>query len=96
MDILLAFIFGGAYGAVMHYLMPGHTARGSAVAPVLGAVLGGLVWMTLTWAGQTTLDLWLWILSIAVPAIVVPAVLAVLTRTRANHDARERLRLKIS
>jgi uncharacterized membrane protein YeaQ/YmgE (transglycosylase-associated protein family) len=66
-DILLAFIFGGAYGAVMHYLMPGRTARGSAVAPVLGAVLGGLVWMTLTWAGQTTLDPWLWILSIAVP-----------------------------
>lgn len=96
MDILLAFIFGGAYGGVLHYLMPGRPSRGSAVAPVLGAVLGGVVWMALTWAGLTTLDPWLWILSIAVPAVVVPAVLAVLTRTRANHDARERLRLKIS
>ncbi|WP_295778110.1 hypothetical protein [uncultured Microbacterium sp.] len=96
MDILLAFIFGGAYGGVLHYLMPGRTSRGSAVAPVLGAVLGGAVWMGLTWAGLTTLDPWLWILSIAVPAVVVPAVLAILTRVRANHDARERLRLKIS
>ena len=76
--------------------MPGRPSRGSAVAPVLGGVLGGVVWMALTWAGLTTLDPWLWILSIAVPAVVVPAVLAILTRVRANHDARERLRLKIS
>jgi len=95
-DILLAFIFGGAYGGVLHYLMPGRTSRGAALAPVLGALLGGLVWMVLTWTGLTTLSPWLWIVSLAVPVIVVPAVLAVLTRRRATHDARERLRLKIS
>lgn len=96
MDILLAFIFGGAYGGVLHYLMPGRTSRGTVLAPVLGALLGGLTWMALTWLGMTTLTPWLWILSLAVPAIAVPSVLAVLTRTRATHDARERLRLKIS
>ena len=96
MDILLAFIFGGAYGGVLHYLMPGRTSRGAALAPVLGALLGGLAWAALTWAGLTTTSPWLWVVSLAVPAIVVPAVLAILTRVRATHDARERLRLKIS
>jgi len=95
-DILLAFIFGGAYGGVLHYLMPGRTSRGAALAPVLGALLGGLAWAALTWAGLTTTSPWLWVVSLAVPAIVVPAVLAILTRVRATHDARERLRLKIS
>lgn len=96
MDILLAFIFGGAYGGVLHYLMPGRTSRGSALAPVLGAFLGGVAWMALTWAGLTTLDPWLWIVSIVVPVVVVPAVLAILTRVRATRDAHERLRLKIA
>jgi len=95
-DILLAFIFGGAYGGVLHYLMPGRTSRGAALAPVLGALLGGLAWAVLTWAGLTTTSPWLWVISLAVPAIVVPAALAVLTRVRATRDARERLRLKIS
>lgn len=96
MDILLAFIFGGAYGGVLHYLMPGRVSRGAALAPILGALLGGLVWMALTWAGLTTLSPWLWVVSLAVPAAVVPAALAILTRVRATRDARERLRLKIS
>jgi len=95
-DILLAFIFGGAYGGALHFLMPGRTSRGAALAPALGALLGGLAWCVLTWAGLTTLDPWLWIISLVIPAGVVPAVLAVLTRVRATHDARERLRLKIS
>ena len=42
MDILLAFIFGGTAGAVLHLLMPGRTSRGTALAPVLGAAVGGL------------------------------------------------------
>ncbi len=96
MDILLALIFGGAYGGVLHYLMPGRISRGALLAPLLGAFLGGLVWMALTWVGLTTLNPWLWIVSLAVPAVVVPSALAVLTRVRATHDARERLRLKIS
>lgn len=96
MEILLALIFGAAYGAVLHYLMPGRASRGSALAPVLGALVGGLVWLVFTWAGVTTENPWIWIASIAAPAAVVPLVLRALTRVRATHDARERVRLGIA
>ena len=96
MDILLAFIFGAAYGSVLHYLMPGRASRGNALAPVLGALLGGVTWLAFTWAGVTTQSPWIWIVSIIVPAVVVPLALIAVTRSRAVHDARERLRLKIS
>ena len=36
MDILLALIFGAAYGGVLHFLMPGRTSRGAALAPMIG------------------------------------------------------------
>ncbi|PZU49628.1 MAG: hypothetical protein DI566_00620 [Microbacterium sp.] len=96
MDILLAFIFGGALGAVLHYLMPGRASRGAALAPVLGAALGGATWLAFTWAGVTTTSPWIWIVSILVPIVVVPLALLALTRVRATHDAEERLRLRIS
>ena len=96
MEILLAFIFGGTAGAALHFLMAGRDARGVALAPVLGALLGGVTWLIFTWAGVALTNPWIWIVSIVVPLIVVPVVLVVLTRTRATHDAQERLRLKIS
>lgn len=96
MDILLAFIFGATLGATLHFLMPGRPSRGVALAPVIGALLGGAVWLVFTWAGVTTTSPWIWVVSILVPVVVVPLVLVALTRTRATHDARERLRLRIS
>ncbi|WP_336632152.1 MULTISPECIES: hypothetical protein [unclassified Microbacterium] len=96
MEILLALIFGASVGAVLHALMGGRPSRGAALAPVAGAVVGGAAWLALTWAGLTTADPWLWVVSLAAPLVVVPVLLVVLTRLRATRDARERLRLKIS
>lgn len=96
MEILLALIFGAAVGAVLHYLMAGRGARGAALAPILGALTGGLTWLAFTWAGVTIASPWIWIVSIVTPLAVVPLTLIALTRTRASHDARERVRLKIS
>jgi len=95
-DIIIALVVGAAIGGVLHFLQPGRTSRGAALAPILGALTGGVVWLVLTWVGLTTLDPWLWIVSFVAPLIVVPAVLATLTRLRAAHDARERVRLGIA
>ncbi len=96
MEILLGIIFGSTIGGVLHFLQPGRESRGTALAPVVGAVVGGLTWLVLTWAGVGTDNPWIWVLSIVLPALVVPVLLAVLTRSRAAHDAEERLRLKIA
>ncbi|GAA3019801.1 GlsB/YeaQ/YmgE family stress response membrane protein [Microbacterium dextranolyticum] len=96
MDILLALIFGAVAGGTLHYLMPGRVSRGAALAPLVGALVGGASWSAFTWAGVTTTSPWIWIVSIVLPLVVVPILLTVLTRTRASHDARERVRLKIS
>lgn len=96
MQILLALIFGAVYGGVLHFLMPGRASRGAVLAPMLGTVVAGLVYVVLTWAGLTADNAWLWVAALGAPIVVVPIVLIVLTRTRATHDANERLRLKIS
>ena len=95
MQILLAFIVGGAMGAAAHFLVPGRGTRGVALGPVLGAFAAGLVWMILTWAGVGLDSPWLWLSAFVAPIVVTYPVLLILARTRTAHDARERTRLKI-
>lgn len=95
MQILLAFIVGGAMGAAAHFLVPGRGTRGVALGPVLGAFAAGLVWMILTWAGVGLDSPWLWLSAFVAPIVVTYPVLLILARTRTARDARERTRLKI-
>lgn len=95
MEILLALIYGAAVGAAAHFALRGRELRGVALAPMIGAFVGGAVWLALTWAGVTTAEPWLWLATlVAAPVVVVP-VLVVLERVRSAHDARERQRLHI-
>lgn len=96
MEILLALIFGAAVGAAAHFLLAGRPLRGAALAPILGAVVGGIVWLAFTWAGVTTTSPWIWLAALAAPLLIVPGALIILTSRRTGHDARERVRLKIS
>jgi uncharacterized membrane protein YeaQ/YmgE (transglycosylase-associated protein family) len=96
MDILLAFIFGAAIGLIAHAVLPGRDLRGSALAPIVGALVGGAVWLALTWARLTSEDVAIWAAAVLAPAAVVFAGVAILTRTRRAHDAREAARLRIA
>ena len=95
MQILLALIAGVVLGLSAHFTVGGRDTRGVALGPVLGAVVGGLVWMALTWAGLGIDTPWIWLASFAAPLVVFPA-LAGLTRVRLRRDAAERARLKIA
>ena len=95
MQILLAFIVGGAMGAAAHCPERGRSTRGDVLGPVLGAFAAGLVWMILTWAGLGLDSPWLWLSAFIAPIVVTYPVLLLLARTRTAHDARERSRLKI-
>lgn len=92
MEILLAFIYGGAIGAAAHAALPGRDLRGAALAPIVGTLVGGLTWLALTWAGLTTADPWLWLAAIAVPPAVMFPLVVLLTRVRRTHDIREQRR----
>lgn len=95
MQILLAFLVGAAIGAAVHFLVPRRGTRGVTLGPVLGAASAGLVWMILTWAGIGLDSPWLWLSAFVVPIVVTYPTLVILARTRTEHDARERARLKI-
>lgn len=96
MQILLALIIGAALGYGMHLLVAGRETRGSALGPVVGAVVGGIVWLVLTWLGFGLDNPWLWVAAIAAPPLVVAPLLIVLRRTRLAHDEQTRRRLRIS
>lgn len=82
-------------GAALHFLVGGRDTRGAALAPILGALISGIVWLAMTWAGITTESPWIWLASFTAPLLVAPALL-VLRRVRSVHDARERARLRIA
>lgn len=95
MQILLAFLIGAAIGGAAHFLVRDRGTRGAAVAPVVGALAAGLVWMILTWTGVGLDSPWLWLSAFVAPIVVTYPVLVLLARTRTAHDARERARLRI-
>lgn len=95
MQVLLALIFGAAVGAAWHFALAHRALRGVALGPIIGALLGGATWVALTWLGQTTESVWLWLAAIVVPTAVTPVLLAVISRVRLSSDARERVRLGI-
>jgi uncharacterized membrane protein YeaQ/YmgE (transglycosylase-associated protein family) len=96
MQILLALIVGAVLGIAAHYAAPGRDDRGVALGPVVGAVVGGLVWLVFTWAGVGIDSPWIWVASFIAPFLVAYPALRVLAATRGAHDARERARLKLS
>jgi len=92
--IVLALVFGAVSGLVIHFALPGRASRGPALAPVLAAAIGGLVWLVMTWLGLADTG-WIWLASIAAPIVVTWPLIALVTRARIAHDARERVRLKL-
>lgn len=95
MQILLALLIGAVIGAAVHFLVPARGTRGVVLAPLLGALMSGLVWMILTWAGLGLDNPWLWLSAFVAPIVVAYPALVILARTRTAFDARERARLKI-
>jgi len=94
-QILLAFLIGAAIGAAIHFLVRDRDTRGVALAPIIGAIAAGVVWMILTWAGVGLDSPWLWLSAFVAPIVVTYPALVVLARTRTAADAREKARLKI-
>ena len=61
MEIILALVLGTVIGLAAHFLVSGRDVRGVALAPILGALVAGAVWMILTWTGVGTDSILLWL-----------------------------------
>lgn len=96
MLVVLALVFGAIAGAAAHYALPLRSLRGVALGPLLGSLLGAGTWTAMSWAGVGPDQGWIWLVSIAVPVVVTPTALLVLSRLRAAHDARTRTELGIA
>jgi len=95
MQILLAFIIGAVIGIGIHFQLHQRLTRGVVVAPMIGAVSGGLAWTILTWAGVGIDTPWPWLAALVVPIVVTYPAVILLSRVRVAHDAREKERLGI-
>jgi hypothetical protein len=95
MQILLAFIIGAVIGIGIHFQLHQRLTRGVVVAPMIGAVSGGLAWTILTWSGVGIDTPWPWLAALVVPIVVTYPAVILLSRARVAHDAREKERLGI-
>lgn len=96
MQILIAFIVGAVIGVGVHFLLHQRLTRGVVVAPMIGAVSAGLAWTILTWAGIGIDTPWPWLAALVVPIVVTYPAIAIISRVRVAHDAREKKRLGIA
>lgn len=88
MQVLLAIIFGAAVGIVVHLTLPHPQVRGVVLAPMIGAVVGGVTWTVMTWLGITISNPWIWVLSVLAPLVLTYPIVGALTRVRATRDER--------
>lgn len=95
MLIVLALVAAAAIGLALHFALPLRDTRGVALAPLLEAATAALIYTSLTWLGLAEDNPWLWVASIAIPAVVTAVVVFVVSRARAARDDRERIRLKL-
>lgn len=96
MLIGLALVAAVAIGMALHFTLPLRSTRGVALGPLLDAAIAAVIYTSLTWRGLAESNPWLWVASILIPAAVTGVVLFVVSRARAAHDERERVRLKIA
>ncbi|MDO8382056.1 hypothetical protein [Microbacterium sp.] len=95
MLIVLALVAAVAIGLALHFALPLRPTRGVALAPLLETAIAAVIYTSLTWLGLAESNPWLWVGSILIPAAVTGAVILVVSRARAAHDERERVRLKL-
>ena len=95
MLIVLTLVAAVAIGMALHFALPLRSTRSVALGPLLEAAIAAALYTSLTWLGLAESNPWLWVASIAIPAVVTGIVLALVSRARAAHDERERVRLKL-
>ncbi|SEC52746.1 hypothetical protein SAMN04489806_3134 [Paramicrobacterium humi] len=87
MELLFIMLFGVCVGLAARYALPWRAQHGSMLIPALGGIVSAIVWLALTWLGWAWDGGWIWVVTLAVTAIVCVAVDLVLGSSRNKADA---------
>lgn len=88
MELLFATLGGAILGLAARYFLPHRETSGALLIPAVGAMVSAIVWSALTWVGWKFDAGWIWVVSLAVAAIVAGLVSVAISRQRARGDVR--------
>ncbi|SMH46722.1 hypothetical protein SAMN06295885_2823 [Rathayibacter oskolensis] len=86
MELLFVTLGGVLLGLAARYGLPHRDLHGSVLVPALGGIVAAVVWVVLTWAGLAWDGGLIWVITLALAAVVVLVVDLRLGRARSRRD----------
>ena len=94
MELLFVTLIAFCIGLLARYTLPGRDTYGVVLIPSIAAIATAIVWEILLWVGWKFDGGWIWVVSLAVAAVISLVLALVLPRVRRNAD--EQLLQKLS
>lgn len=87
MELLFVTLISFCIGLGARYALPGRDTYGVVLLPAIAAAFTAVVWVALTWLGWKFDGGWIWVVSLAVGAVIsLVLALTVPGRRRENDD----------
>ena len=86
MELLFVALGGLIIGLIVRYSIPGRDRMGAVVIPALATAVSAVVWEILTWLRMPYNSPWIWVIALALTAVVSVVVDVWMTRRRKQHD----------
>jgi hypothetical protein len=94
MELMFVTLISFCIGLGVRYALPGRDTYGVALLPAIAAAITAVVWVGLTWLGWKFDGGWIWVVSLAVGAVV--SLVLALTVPRQRRSSDEELRQQLS
>ncbi len=88
MELLFITLAGVIIGAIARYALPGRHSHGSMLIPGIGAAVAAAAWVGFTWLGLKWNGGWIWVIVIAITAVVVVGLDLLIAFARTKSDSR--------
>jgi hypothetical protein len=86
MELLFVTLISFLIGLGARYALPGRDTYGVALLPAIAAALTAVVWVALTWLGWKFDGGWIWVVSLAVGAVISLVLALTVPRQRRGND----------
>jgi hypothetical protein len=86
MELLFVILLSFGIGLALRALLPGSDTYGSMLVPSIAAIVGAIVWESLTWAGWKFDGGWIWAVSLVAAGIGGLIAALIIPRNRRAND----------